>query len=195
MRPAWTQADPTPTAPIVSTVQARNWVGLYGDSSLDAELAVCVEAAIEKVASFLDYRIEDTAIMDFYPAASDRALELSEPGIAEASVAVKIYDRDGAEQTLADDAWSLDPTAERNTVILAAVPQLSADYRYPLRVEYTSSLEHVRGPAVAGRIRAGVRMALAWSWRTRGEPADPHLLDKSLTSMLAGARIEPAVAA
>ena len=192
MRPAWTQAAPAPFVPIVSLAAARNWVGLYGDSSLDDELSACLEGAVEKVADFVGYRIQDTAIQDHFGPHCGRVLELSEPGIDASTVQVKYRDAAGAEQVL--DAWTLDPTAERNTVILDAVPALSAVFRYPLRIEYTSKLAAVRGPATAGRITTAVRMTVSRLWQSRGEIADPHLADKALSSLLASCRIEPAVA-
>lgn len=202
MRAAWTQAAPTPTAPIVSTAEARNWVGLYGDSSLDAELAVCVEAAVEKVADFVGYRIQDTAITDHFSRNCGRLLELSEPGLDPSTIQVKFYGADGAEASLAADAWRRDPTAEATLLILDEVPALFADYDYPLRVEYTSKLANVRGPATAGRIKTAVRMTVSRFWESRGQNwaagvpgSNVNIADQALTSLLGSCRIEPAVAA
>ena len=193
MLPAWTQADPAPAAPIVTVAEARNWVGLFGDSSLDAELGACLEAAIEKVADFIGYRIQDTGITDYFT--GGRELELSEPGIDTATVKVVYSDAGGSDAVLDSSRWSLDPTAERNTVVIDSLPELSGALRHPLRITYTSKLAHVRGPATVGRIKTAVRMETSRLWRSRGEPQDPALTDRALTSLRASCRLDPPVAA
>ena len=204
MKPAWTWTTWPPVGPLATVRQARNWVGVYGDSSVDDEISACLEAAEEKIAAFVGYRISDTAIADYFPAACGRRLELSEPGIDRATVAIKYYDADELEQTLDAADWSLDPTAERNIVTLDAVPALSRRARHPIRAEYTSKLINIRGAPAIGRLKLAVRMAVTFNWatrsetelwRTRGDLSADLAIDRALWSLLASCRLEPPVAA
>ena len=119
--------------------------------------------------------------------------KLSEPGIDETTLAIKYYGTTGTARTWASTKWKRDPTAPGNVVILASLPELSADYRNPLWAEYTSKLADLRGAPSVGRLKQAVRLVLTHEWACRGEVRDPHLRDKALLSILASCRLTPAV--
>ena len=197
MKPVWTEIIWPPTTPIVSLADARDWIGVYGDTSIDAEVQAALDAAVEKVADNVGFRISDSGIIDFYPRAGG-ALELSEPGLDVTTVKVRYYDADRELQTLDSDQWVFDPTTAVHTIELAdpakVVGLMSTKLRNPLQVAYTSKLATTKGTPSVGRLRLAVRTALNWYWGIRGSGArnsDTFLLDRTLTSMLMSVRRDP----
>ena len=82
IKPAWTDVALPPASALVSKSDARNWLGLYGDTSLDDEIQTALDAAIEKVAAHVGFRISDTQITDYFATLGPGArLQLSEPGV------------------------------------------------------------------------------------------------------------------
>ena len=199
MRPAWSDIDWPAASPIVALADGRNWLGVYGDTSVDAEVQACLDAAVEKVADFVGFRITDTRIADYFPRTPAwgcgfaNVLELSAAGIDTATLSVKYLDAAGAEQTLAETAWRLDPTQPGYAVVLDEMPALSDRHMNPLWAVYRSKLADIRGAPAAGRLKLAVRMVATQLWRARPEPVDPHVLDKALYSLLAAARREAPV--
>lgn len=193
--PKWTKVAWPPTAPVVALAAARDWLGVYGDTSLDAEVQVTLDAAIEKVAANVGYRISDTTVTDHYTRQARgpfSRLQLSEPGIDAATLAIEYYDSDEQQHAIAADEWTLDPTTRENVVRLGssfAALDISAELENPVTARYETKLANVLDAPVMGSIQQGVRLALNHYWNSRGEASqDPHLLDKSLASLLAAAR-------
>ena len=144
------------------------------------------------MSAFCGFRVVDTAISDYWKRDSGLRLTLSEPGIDTASVEVLYRDAAGDE---VEAGFSLDPTAERNTIVLAALPAMSGDFEHPLRVKYTSKLAAVRGAPAAGAHQSAIRMVTSRLWQGRGELPDPALTDRALTGLLGSVRLDPPVSA
>ncbi len=192
MRPAHTNLLWPPSAPIATKDEARGWIGLYSDTSVDAEIQTALDAAIEKVASFVGFRISDTQVTDFFPGpveTGDR-LELSEPGVdwTDAPPAVKYWSAANSPSllTAAGSRWKRDPTAAGSVLVWCGAPYSVTDkYAYPLQVVYKSKLANVHGAPVIGRAKLAVREALVWFWTNRAQQsADAKLLDRRLSALL-----------
>ena len=187
---AWSQPSPAAT-PVVTLAEVKDWLGLYGDDSLDAEAQVCLGAALEKVESMANYKISSAGTTDYYPREATR-LELSEPGIDAASIAVR-YIGTAEDWTLLDAAhWHLDDSVEMPAVQLhvADRPVLGSSRLLSWRVEYSTSLAAVHGIHGVDRIKLAVRTAADYFWGLRGvdsRSSDTALLDRTLRSLLAGA--------
>ena len=193
MKPAWTEVQWPPSTLLVTLAEARDWVGVYGDESLNAEVQAALNAAVEKVADNVGYRISDTIIVDYF-ARGHREFELSEPGIDISTVQLQYYDMARALQTVGAANWYLDPTTPVHTVQYTGDRMELGDVKYPIRVQYTSQLSAVKGTPVIGRLKLGVRTALNWYWSLRGPAArnsDSSLLDRTLTSLLMSCRRYP----
>ena len=191
--PVWTKATWPPATPIVALADARNWIGIYGDTSVDAEVQTCLNAAVEKVASNVGYRISDTAITDYFAAQKLQRLVLSEPGIDTSTIVVKYYAAsDDSLTTIADTEYYLDETTQAHNLVFnddAAEVEFSAIYANPVQVTYNSKLTLIRGQPTVERLKQAVRLATNWFWNNRGQLQDSYLLDKSLYSLLQSARI------
>lgn len=196
VKPEWTDATWPPSgSPVVTLVQARDWLGIYGDTSVDADVTACLEAAIEKVADNVGYRVSDTDIRDYFPHTRQPHFELSEPGIDASSVVVRYYNDSEMLMPADNAAWLLDPTVHRNLILWRAgspVPMLSQVVRYPWVVEYKSKLAAVRGTPAIARLQLGVRTALTHYWQNRGVAQESSMLDRSLTSLLQSCKLDPA---
>ena len=195
IKPSWTDVEWPPSNPVVSVAEGRNWVGLYGDSSLDTELGAALEAAVEKTSAHLGHRISDTTVTDFYPASAlaiDSRLELSEPGVdwTTAPPEVKYLNSTGATTTAASSRWKRDATAAANVICWKdSTAALYDKAEYPVMVVYTSKLSAVLGSPAVGRVRLAVRESLAWYWANRGtQSADAKLLDRRLSALLQSAK-------
>ena len=193
--PAWTLAAWPPVTPLVAVADARNWIGIYGDTSLDTEIKSCLNSAIEKVASVVGYRVSDTAITDYFPRSATTKLCLSEPGVDRETLAIKYTQAGGEVITVESSKYYLDPTSERVTVTWMqgeAPTDLSTEAENPIQAEYKSKLANLLDAPTVDRVKYAVRVALNWYWQSRGQLQDPHLLDKSLTSLLQSCKIDPA---
>ena len=197
MLPDWTKGTWPPTNPIVALADARNWIGVYGDTSVDAEVQVCLNAAVEKVASHVGYRISDTCITDYYSTKSPRFLILSEPGIDVKTIEVKYYAAaDDSLTTVANTEYYIDETVQRHKIIFNENfdIDISDKYENGLQVDYKSKLTLIRGQPTVERLKQAVRVALNWFWNNRGQQQDPHLLDKTMSSLLNGAKLNGPIA-
>ena len=191
--PAWTDITWPATSPVVSKAEARSWLGLYGDTSVDDEIQAALDAAIEKVAAHLGFRISDTTITDYFATLGPGTpLELSEPGVDWTGTlpVVKYLTSTGATTTAAATRWKRDATAPRHLICWKdSRPSLYAKAEYPVMVVYTSKLANVLGSPALGRCRLGVREATAWYWTNRGtQSADAKLLDRRLSALLQSAK-------
>ena len=195
MQPSWTELVWPPASPIASKAEAREWLGLYGDESVDDQIQTALDAAVEKVAAHVGFRISDTTVTDHYPpGALQRGgrLELSEPGVDWAgAVSVKYLSSNGGQiVTASATRWKRDATADANVIRWTdAAPVLYKDADNPVQVVYRSKLLNVLGAPVVGRIKLAVNEALAWTWTNRGvQSADAKLLDRRLSALLQSAK-------
>ena len=196
MKPSWTQAVWPPVKPLVSVEDARNWLGIYGDSSIDPEVEVCLNSATEKIASNVNYRISDTQITDYFPDTARDNLVLSEPGVDKDTIEVKYYDINGISQTVDSYRYLLDPTSEEHTIfwVDGEFPlDVSSTMKHPILVQYSSKLSNILGVPSVDRIKYAIRMTLNWYWQSRGQLQDPRMLDKSLSSILQSCKDNPAI--
>ena len=192
-RASWTDVQWPPTTPVVSTADGRNWLGLYSDSSVDSEVQACLDAAVEKIASHVGFRISDTVITDFFATLGPGTrLQLSEPGVDWTGTlpVVKYINSTGATTTAASSRWKRDATAAANVICWKdSHPALYATADYPVQVVYTSKLSAVLGSPAVARVKLAVREALAWFWANRGtQSADAKLLDRRLSALLQSAK-------
>ena len=198
MKPSWTRAVWPPVIPLVSLVEAKNWLGVYGDASLDDEIQNCLDSAVEKVSSSVDYRISDTKITDYFKGrSSSNKLILSEPGIDTDTIVVKYFNDDEVETTIAEDKYSLDDTAREYTIQFREdgfPSDVSLTKENPIFVKYNSKLSESRGFPTVERLQYAVRLVLNFYWQNRGEIADPHAFDKNVSSIVNSARIDGPVA-
>ena len=196
MRPVWTKAEWPPVTPLMSISDARNWLGIYGDISLDVEVKVCLDAAIEKISSNVGYRISDTKTIDYFVRNADVKLVLSEPGIDTNTIVIKYYDSTGALNTVDAAKYYLDDTAISYKLFWneGGFPaNVSSKLENPIRVEYQSKLVNILDVHSIERLKYAVRLALNWYWQSRGALLqDPYLLDKSLWSLIQSCKVDPA---
>ena len=184
-------------APIVTLAEARDWIGVYGDTSLDDEICAALEAAVEKVADNVGYRVADSNVVDYFAVSADRGrvFELSEPGIDTTTVQVRYYDCARAIQLLPAADWYLDPSSSIHTVRFeSGVVVAVGAVQNPWQISYQSRLANIKGVSSVGRLKLGVRTALNWYWGLRGPGArnsDTSLLDRALTSLLQSCRRNP----
>ena len=194
IKAAWTDVSWPASTPVITKVQARNWLGLYGDTSLDDEVQSALDAAIEKVAAHVGFRISDTEITDYYfkPLGPGTRLELSEPGVDWTGTlpVVKYHMASGTLHTAAASRWRRDSTADRNVIVWTAdAPALFDGAAYPVQVVSVSKLSSVLGSPAVGRVKLAVREATSWFWTNRGTAsADAKLLDRRLSALLQSAK-------
>ena len=197
MRPVWTKAEWPPVTPLMSLSDARNWLGIYGDTSLDDEVKVCLDAAVEKISSYVGYRISDTKTIDYFVRNANVKLVLSEPGIDTSTIVVKYYtENTGSLNTVDASKYYQDNTAMSYTLFWneGGFPaNISSKLENPIRVEYQSKLVNILDVHSIERLKYAVRLALNWYWQSRGALLqDPYLLDKSLWSLIQSCKVDPA---
>ena len=197
MRPVWTKAEWPPVTPLMSLSDARNWLGIYGDTSLDDEVKVCLDAAVEKISSNVGYRISDTKTIDYFTKSANVKLVLSEPGIDTNTILIKYYEESTGTLNTVDAAkYFLDNTAMSYTLFWneGGFPaNISSKLENPIRVEYQSKLVNILDVHSIERLKYAVRLALNWYWQSRGVLLqDPYLLDKSLWSLIQSCKVDPA---
>ena len=190
----WSHAEwPLLKAPL-TVAEARNWVGLFGDASLDDELTACLNAAVEKVSSFVGYKVAKASVVDHFSGLANDRMALSEPGVDVSTLEVKYRNTSGNEIAVADTEYFVDKTSKRIAVVWneGAFPDdVSVYFVNPVTIAYETDISEVQGSHVLERLSLGVRLATEWFWQNRAvlNPA-PHLLDRSLYSLLDSCRLE-----
>ena len=193
--PVWSNVAWPPKSPVISLTEARNWIGIYGDTSIDKEVSACLEAAIEKIASNVGYRISSTNVTDYFSTTGEienPRFKLSEPGIDTSTIEVKYYQENtGALITLAASKYFLDESSLASIIVIKAggkPDDISSLHVNPWVISCDSKLENVRGSPSLDRLKFGVRVALNWYWQSRGQLQEARLLDRTLYSILDSCR-------
>ena len=196
-RPDWTDVAWPPAVPVASLKDARDWLGIFGDTSVDDEVRACLEAAIEKVSSNVGYRVSDTRVTDYFSGAElvdTLRFELSEPGIDTSTIVVKYYEESIGALNIVDAAdYFLDESSLASMVVIKEAKKpadISTTLSSPWVIAYSTKLNNVRGSPSLDRLKMGVRIALNWYWQSRGELTESSLLDRALYSTLRSCRKE-----
>jgi len=185
------------SADFVALSEARGWLGLYGDQSLDEQVRACLHAAIAKVTAFVGFNFQAAAVTEHFPGdcRHGRVLLATRPAfIRDGSLAVAFYDSRNERQAADPAEWTLDPTSEQAELLLSLrAAELSRDFRSPVEVTY--DLDAQSGGPDAAALRTGVQLVTQRLWTLRGQDAAPGLSDRALSSLLQSLKIAPAVAA
>ena len=199
MLPVHSQIDRLETTPLVSIDDARAWVGLYGDTSLDDELLACLKAAIESISNWLGMAIINAKVTDWYPE-NCRKFRPSQMGVSRDSstsmipvVTLSYYDGNNDIVVIDPADFSYDPTTENLEFVLnsgfIAANGISHEYAYPWKLEYVNDISHLIGHVYEGSINMAVRILTSRYWTYRGgiDP-NPNATDRAVSNILGPAK-------
>lgn len=180
----------------VTLQEARNWLGLYGDSSLDDQVRECLNAAIGKVSNFVGFAFQSGSVTEhFPPGCRNQRIRLGarQSFVKAGSVAVAVFDSRNQRQAAGADEWTLDPTTEHAELILSLrSTTLSTDFALPVLVTYALEARDA-GPDTAA-LKSAVQLVAQRLWSLRGQTAEPGVSDRALSSLLQSVKLDPAVA-
>ena len=198
MLPEHTQVERLESLALVSIDDARAWVGLYGDTSLDDELSSCLQAAIESVSNWLDAVITNIRVTDFYPR-STRSFTPSQSSVSRISstdrtpvVTLSYYNDQNDVIVVGEDDFNYDPTThglefflddEFNSVNINQI------YTNPWRLQYTNDVRYTNGLNSDASVTLAVRILTSRYWTYRGgiDP-NPNATDRAVSNILGPAK-------
>ena len=194
MNPARTSIERPETRALVSIEEARAWIGLYGDTSVDSEVAATLNASIEVVSNWLGAAITRSVIFDWYPKTT-KVFHPSQPGVLKIAgvpqVELHYYDGENVLTTVLASKYEYDPTVDTPVFSLVEdyAPSVSEKYEFPWRLKYTNSLDSIRDFPAIDSIKMAIRVMVTRYWQHRGRiDPNPHATDKAISSILGPAK-------
>ena len=154
---------------IITLPGARNELGLFSDTSYDAEIEDYILTAVKRIERILGYLIFPRRVYDFYSRFEKRMM-LSQPVNSVMNPVVEYSDTDNANQTLADTKI-LDYSDEYPFLIFGNRPNqpLSIDVQNPVNISYDSSGVSVNHKAM-GDIQQATKWLINMFYFQRGSP-------------------------
>ena len=189
-QPAFTNIERQEPIALVSIDEARQWVGLYGDTSLDAELKICLDSAIESISNWLGVAVSNAEITDKYVGGT-REFTPSQKGINLSTITLAFYNTSGAMQVVSSTNYTIDPTAKVPCVVLDEdyLPIYHASYAYPWSLAYTNDFSKIAGFPAINSVKLAVRVMTSKLWMHRGDSdMNTYGYDRLLSQVLGPAK-------
>lgn len=154
---------------IITLPGARNELGLFSDTSYDAEIEDYILTAVKRIERILGYLIFARKVHDYYSNFEKRMM-LSQPVDRVMNAVVEYSDTDNANQTLGGTKI-LDYSDEYPFLIFADRPNiaLSIDVQNPVKISYDSSGVSATHKAM-GDIQQAVKWLINMFFFQRGSP-------------------------
>ena len=181
LNPSFTHQEWPPREPIVTLAEAKSHLKIFGDTSIDDMIQLHLDAATEKVAGHVGYRISKSQITDYFTD-YNKFFILSEPAIDDTSIMVKYYDENNDEQAFTD--FSVDPSSKQPRLIMGEfnVPT-SRDFENRWKVEYLTDPTKERGFHSYGRLKIAVLMITEAYLNAQNTHTEPSIIQRSLYNL------------
>ena len=129
---------PSPVNSIVNLDEARRYLGIYGDVSIDPEIGVALGAAKEKISNFVGKPIDSSSVVEFFKPSPKIRLAFENMN----TPVVEFMNRSGTWQSASINL--LDLTTELPVIHVDVPEDIDDKTENPMRVTYESGASENR---------------------------------------------------